>query len=772
MNQIVKVFVTADEQERLPNVKRVIERYDGFVVVEVPKSAVEELQRNYLVEDLTPLYQIETRARTISTSRPRIDKAGKVRPHAAYKGEARLSTGLHHYLVQFIGPIKDKWLAGVRRSGAKVRAPFGNFTYVVAADVDAIRQIATLPYVRWTGRYLPKDRVARSVFKFAGRKPDDVHGELPRTKIRPGVYTVEFFGPKELEQAIPEVKKLGFEVLVKNVPAQLLVVKTENDVKAQVKKKLEALAEVHGVRAVYERPIKRPSNDVAAGIMKTTAALSNPGLALAGNGETIAVCDTGLDSGEPSAIHPDFKGRVTFVKSYPINPTYTSDTITNPGSNDGPADVDSGHGTHVAGSVLGSGVSSAGMAGLIGPVRGLAYKAKLVFQAVEQEVKWKDPFDLHYYGRFLLSGIPVDLRKLFSDAYGKKARIHSNSWGGGDPGAYDDQCRQLDNFVWNKRDFCVLVAAGNDGVDRNHDGEIDPMSVSSPATAKNCITVGACENNRPLFTDTYGQTWPDDYTVPPLNNDKIADNPDQMVAFSSRGPTVDGRVKPDVVAPGTYILSTRSRFISESLFGWGKFAPSKLYMYDSGTSMATPLTAGALALIREYLRTKQKIKSPSAALLKAALIAGATRLPGNALEGAILDNNQGFGRVNVDNVVAPQSPTSNVFSDESIALKTGEVHTVKLKLKSGKSPLVVALAYTDYPGKTLINDLNLIVRGPGGIAIPGNQTPGTPTTLDTKNNAEVVRILAPAPGVYTIDVVAANVPKGPQPFALVYAGHI
>jgi serine protease AprX len=98
-------------------VKRVIERYDGFVVVEVPKSAVEELQRNYLVEDITPLYQIETRARTISTTRPRIDKAGKVRPHAAYKDEARLATGLHHYLVQFIGPIKDKWLAGVRRSG-------------------------------------------------------------------------------------------------------------------------------------------------------------------------------------------------------------------------------------------------------------------------------------------------------------------------------------------------------------------------------------------------------------------------------------------------------------------------------------------------------------------------------------------------------------------------------------------------------------------------------------------------------------------------------
>jgi subtilisin family serine protease len=298
------------------------------------------------------------------------------------------------------------------------------------------------------------------------------------------------------------------------------------------------------------------------------------------------------------------------------------------------------------------------------------------------------------------------------------------------------------------------------------------MSVSSPGTAKNCITVGACENVRPLFTDTYGEDWPNDYTVPPLSTDKLADNADQVVAFSSRGPTIDGRVKPDVVAPGTYILSTRSRYISESNFCWARFAPSKLYMFDSGTSMATPLTAGALAVIREFLRTKQKIKSPSAALLKAALIAGATRLPGNALEGAVLDNNQGFGRVNIDNIVAPPSPSAMIFSDEATALKTGQFHVVKLTVKSDKAPLIVALAYSDYPGKNLINDLNLIVRGPAGFVAPGNQTPGSATALDTKNNAEVVRIPAPAAGVYTIEVVAANVPKGPQTFALVYAAHL
>ena len=769
MNHILKVFVSGDEQERIPNGK-IIERYDGFVLVEVPKSDVAELQQKYLTEDITSLYQIKTRARTISTNRARIDKTGSVRAHAAYKSESRLASGLHHYLVQFIGPIKEKWLRGVRKAGGTPRAPFGDFTYVVAAEVDTIKAIAALPYVRWTGRYLPKDRVTPSVYRFAGRKEDNSRGELARTKIRPGVYTVEFFGPEELKAGAPQIKKLGFEVLAKDLSSRVLVISTDKISKAQVSKQIDAVSNVHGVRGVYERPIKRTSNDVAAQIMKTAAALGNSGLGLTGKGEIIAVCDTGLDSGEVESNHPDFKDRIVSITSYPINSTY-DDYIKNPGADDGPADVDSGHGTHVAGSVLGSGKSSSGLSGIVGPLRGLAYKAKLVFQAVEQEHKWKKQAHLKEYGRYLLSGIPVDLEKLFTSAYNDGARIHSNSWGGGDPGVYDEQCRQLDKFVWNHRDFCVVVAAGNDGTDKNKDGVVDPMSVTSPATAKNCICVGACENDRPSFTDTYGENWEDDYPVPPISTDKLADSSDQVVAFSSRGPTKDGRVKPEVVAPGTYILSTRSRFIPANHFGWGKFQPSKLYMFDSGTSMATPLTAGALAILREYLRTKQAIKNPSAALLKAALIAGATRLPGTALKGALLDNHQGFGRVNLDSVVQPKKPGKVVFVDEAVSLKTGEAHIEKIKVKSSEVPFVVVLAYSDFPGGKLINNLNLIVRGPNGLVVAGNQSPNAGPSLDADNNVEVVRIKEPEAGQYTIEVVASNIPKGPQTFALTYSGH-
>lgn len=769
MDRIVKVFCTGDEQSRLAKEQRAIERYRGFVLIQAPKEAVARIARQYPVEDITDLYAIRVPDRVINTTKPRVDRAGTVRAHSAYRDVKPLPPGKHHYLVQFIGPIKDAWLRAIRTIGAEPREPYENFAYVVRARDRQLAAVAALPFVRWVGHLPHRARLGPALgLALRGRRKA---APLPRTRKLPSLYTVEFFGPEDRRAALAGVRKLGFRILDKEAKGKVLIVEAAGS-EATRARKLERLSAVHGVRAIRERSLKRPSNDVAAGIMGTARCLSANGLGLSGKGERIAVCDTGLDTGDPVHIHPDFAGRVAWVKSYPITPDFDP-YIRNPGGNDGPADLDSGHGTHVVGSVLGSGAASLGLPGVATPIRGLAYNAKLVFQAVEQELQWKNPAYQQRYGRYLLAGIPPDLTVLFADAYRKRARIHSNSWGGGDPGGYDEQCEQVDRFVWQRRTFCVLVAAGNDGTDADGDGRINPMSVTSPATAKNCITVGACENRRPNFNgETYGKWWPRDYPVAPFRNDPMADDSEEVVAFSSRGPTRDGRVKPDVVAPGTFILSTRSTQIAANNQAWAAFPPSRLYFHMGGTSMATPLAAGAVGLVREYLRRIRRVRSPSAALLKAALILGCQRLRGTAPADALLDTDQGFGRVNLDAVLAPAKPATAVFQDIKAGLRTGGVRTFKVKVKSNQVPLRVVMVYSDYPGPALVNNLNLIVTDPGGRRYVGNQSAPGAMTADVANNVEVVHVRRPAAGTWTIEIVGSNVPQGPQGFALACLAHL
>ena len=764
MDRTLKVFCASAEQESLIGSHPVIERYDGFVLISVPADIVAVIARQFPVEDITEQYTIRMGDAPVDTWQPRFNRMGKMQVHPAYKGAKRLSAGAHHYLVQFIGPIKEVWLAQVEKAGGELRTPFEGFTYVVRAKEPARAAIVALPCVRWMGHYRHDQRIATSVrTRMAGGK---VPG-LPRTRVLPDSFSVEFFDARDMKSGLAAIRNIGFKVTSRDENAAVAVVRDPG--KAGAAKRLSALSVVHGVWRIRPYTLKRPSNDVAAGIMDTQVSMRVSESGLSGAGEIIAISDTGLDTGDPNTIHQDFKGRIRAIVSYPMAPGYES-YVTNSGADDGPADLDSGHGTHVAGSVLGDGSGSVGLTGVNSAVRGVSYGARLVFQAIEQEMKWRNPSDLERYGRYLLTGIPSDLKTLFGDAYNRGARIHSNSWGGGDPGAYDEQCEQLDEFVWEHKDYCILFANGNDGTDADGDGAINPMSVSAPATAKNCISVGASESLRPGFdANTYGGWWPQDYPAAPFRNDPMANNPEQLAAFSSRGPTSDGRIKPDVVAPGTYILSTRSTMIASNNMGWAGFAPSRLYFYMGGTSMATPLTAGAVGLVREYLRKRQQIPKPSAALLKAALIAGAKRLAGSN-SSAVVDHDQGYGRVDIDAILTPPAPATASFNDHSAGLRTGEVYTESLAVASRQVPLRVVLTYSDAPGPNLINNLNLLLNAPDGTRYTGNAPAGN-LTFDAKNNVEVVHVVNPTPGAWTVQVIAANIPQGPQDFALVVRGH-
>ena len=551
-----------------------------------------------------------------------------------------------------------------------------------------------------------------------------------------------------------------------------------------------------------------------------------------GSTQIIAVADTGLGDAQEDANpssgnytgtnpHPDIpSSRVIEVLDYPGTsgacfglPGFDFTVVP-----DGAQDVDSGHGTHVSGSVLSDGDGGVGL--------GQAPAAGLVFQATEDYADMSVACKtLGFVDGYYLLGIPDELGDLLQDAYDLGARIHSDSWGSDVSGDYTADSVAVDTFMWNNPDLLMVTSAGNSGVDGNADGIIDDDSTGSPATAKNLLTVGASEGDRAdnfacddnlsyvnpntglscqtqtagsglndIFT--YGAAWPGDYPADPIASDSSAGNSEQLAAFSSRGPTDDGRIKPDIVAPGTWILSGYSSLYQEGYSGttnpvngayqydgWG-FPYSTNYKYMGGTSMSAPIAAGGAAVIRDFYN-KVYSHEASAALTKATLINSADDMADENNDGSddndfpIPNNHEGWGRINIDEA----TNDDHIFAD-SVNVDTGETISYDLDVIGG-SPLKVTIVWTDYPSTAaaatnLVNNLNLVVIAPGGATTYlGNVfdttagTGGWSTTggsADIVNNVENVYVQTAVAGVWTVDVTGASVAFGPQPFAIVVDG--
>jgi serine protease AprX len=736
MQRFLVMFMVGEEQELADRLQRlgveIRERYKAFLLVEATDEAAQALRERFIVQDVSSLSQLGGNGVEIDTSRPRVDRRGRTQPHPQYqRGEPdRLPAGRHHWLVRFIGPVKKSWLTEVRRAGGRPREPHDVVSYVVVADRQAIRKIVALEIVDWVGHLRYADRII-------GRVGDA------------GSYEVEFFTERLAKQAAKEIRQLGFEV--SKLQTRILLVRSARP----GTRKFDRLAKVHGVRQIRQQALPEFANDVALGLMATTIAMrprqggGGQGLGLSGDGQVVAVCDSGLDFGRVRDVHPDLRGRVNKILKYPSG-------------FDGKDDRN-GHGTHIAGSVLGDGSLSGGR------LRGPAYRARLLFQATEGEADPDQP------GMALVaSGLPTGagFGQLLDDAYSRDARVHVDALsfrGDGMRGEYNPTCHALDEFVWKHKDFCVVAAAGNLTDAANLLGDAD--RVTPPGTSKNCITVGASESRRPQLDLSYPAWAAGTDAGRPPGALLVGRDPEQVSLLSRRGPTMDRRNKPDVVAPGSCILSTRSSARPwRQGDDWPPYADDpNHYAYLGGTSQATALTAGAVTLLREYFVKERRVADPTAALLKAALIAGATLLPSGQAHPELVDQRQGYGRVNLDAVLAPANGASLRFQEVDPGLREGDnTHELEIEVRSGDIPLRVVLAYTDYPGDRLLNCLNLVVAPPGGGALAGNDPSGRGNP-DTRNNVEVVHVDPPLPpGRWRVQVVPFGIPYPPQPFALVY----
>jgi subtilisin family serine protease len=469
-----------------------------------------------------------------------------------------------------------------------------------------------------------------------------------------------------------------------------------------------------------------------------------------GRDEVVAMADSGIDG-----THPELEGVIleTIALGRPGDPSDTQ-----------------GHGTHVAGILAGRGRR-------FPQYRGVAPGARLIVQSI-----------VDAEGR--LGGLPDDLALLLQAAYDRGARIHNDSWGASVEGRYDLRAEQMDEFVCEHRDMLIVVAAGNRGTALKPqgrspsapDGFVEYASIDAPAVAKNVLTVGACRSARDeggRARQTWGTHWAERFPRDPIASQRISGDAEAMAATSSRGPVEGTRIKPDLVAPGTDIISTWPRSLDGG-DSWGLVAGTeKAYRYLGGTSMATPIVAGCAARVRQYFREVHR-HHPSAALLKATLLNGARPLTADdAVHGARPPNfHQGFGCIDMTRTIpAPDGSFALAFDDRwqtpaEWLPRTGAQRRFRVDVIA-RGELRVCLVWTEPPRRGRQHDLQLYVELPDGTRQTGNarragSIPEQPE--DRVNNALALRIADASEGTYTLTVKAEMLLGAPQDFALVVTG--
>lgn len=514
---------------------------------------------------------------------------------------AALKATWPHHLVQLAGARDDEAVSAIEARGVDVVEPisaYGLFVSGLPAQVEALKD---LPFVAWVGPFKPAYRIAKNL--------EGAKGLLRQLSI--GVYPSDALeslktelGNSEIvsEERMPAPYGGEFGTLLADISAT----------------RLQELARQPFVRWLELRPPmsafgERETQIVAENFNGAAAPATAPvtgyqawlaGVGLSGSGVTVAICDTGVDANanNNANAHSDLLGRQAAFVDYTGGAAAT-DT--------------NGHGTNVAGIAIGNAAS--GQTEAAAPAnflwgQGTAPQANYVTQ------------------NFLLANPQPTTTTLIQDASTNGAQVMNNSWGVDNSGGsgYTAASRTIDLAVRDPNttaagleNLILVCAAGNEG-GRN-------SSISNPHESKNDIVVGNALTSRP------GQFPSDDVRG--------------ISGTSSRGPAIDGRILPTVVAPGTDVSSAHSRTSARVPIP-GTGVPDPLnpantinqYNFMSGTSQATPHVSGTCALLFEWWRGRTGGRDPSTALVKALLINGAEDLAGGpnwrCLNRVTVDKNQ------------------------------------------------------------------------------------------------------------------------------------
>ncbi|HNT77607.1 MAG TPA: S8 family serine peptidase, partial [Anaerolineae bacterium] len=645
-------------------------------------------------------------------------------------------TGLR--LVQFPGPIQEAWYAALEASGLHIITYIPDYAYLVWGNGAAVETVRMAAPLAWAGDYHP----------FYALHPDLTQVDrLPeRVKV-----TVQVYAHSEAAIVIKDI--LARATVIQEPHPSLVYQNMKIEIAATDLTWLAALPGVVNVEPALEYQMM---DEIQGQIMAGN--LNAAGTRPAGTGyltwltwlgfptdpanyPIVDVTDDGIDDGDATPLHTDF---------YEFGSTSNPDRLiyNYNGTTDASADGGGGHGNLNASIVAGYNTTT-----------GYPY---------EDASGYNYGLGINPYGRVAGSKVfrnsgswdyPGSNAALIGNSYTLGARISSNSWGANTGGGYTIDCQEYDALVRDalsgtggNQEMIIVFSAGNAGSSGSN-------TIGSPGAAKNVITVGASENYRPLDTDgcSIGPTG--------------ANNVQDIINFSSRGPTDDSRIKPDVVAPGTHVMGAASK--SPNFDGSGVCGPASglyyptspaqtLYTWSSGTSHSTPAVAGAASLIYYYHQTHFGGAAPSPALMKAYLIHATTYMTGVNANDTLPSNSQGYGLVNLDRAF---DTLGRYVEDQGQTFgATGETYAYYGNVEDSGEPVRVVLAWTDAPGSTTgnayVNNLNLTVQISGETYLGNVFSGGASTTggtADARNNVESVFLPAGFSGAFTVTVGAANI---------------
>lgn len=642
------------------------------------------------------------------------------------KGEKREKfEGQKYFLVKFFNEENFKEFQKIKLNNLFAVERVDGDLFLVKSDFEGIQELKNHYPSLLLFEYKPEYKIDPSL--------------LLGKWLEPVVVEVLLHKGEKVDSLFAETKKHFFITVLGNEKSGFRLRWLVNN--NEVSKFAEELSKLCEVELVYPWFLPSPLNDDSIWIIQSYDTVNRRNYSLSavmfthgilGEGQITTVCDTGLDNdmcyfsydsnGYALAQYPQLPqtGVLDFDKKvigYSVLPGATAyDNDANCGA------FNQYHGTHTSGTIVGDNYANLSSKTNIGhdTADGMAPMAKLYFQDAGDDVSG------------CLAGLANDYSLIFKQSYDAGARIHSNSWGAEANGGYTTDSFSVDNFCYYYDDFLICFAAGNSGY--------VAQSINTPATAKNSIAVGS------------------------LTNGSIGSN--QVSSFSSKGPTKDGRIKPDLCTPGENILSAAGTSLSTD-----KNCDFKAM---SGTSMATPTLAGGAVLLRNYFTKgfypsgEENISdyyNPSSALLKSALIAGAMDVGAKDFP----NFNEGFGRINLDRFCYfKQNEKDNlrarVIDIRNYAgIKEGEEFSLNVPAKGF---LKIALCWTDPPpsliaSKTLVNDLDLKVVSPSGKIYYGNNFQngisvqgGTP---DTKNNAEIFFLEDGEDGLWQVSIIGKDV---------------